>query len=149
MTTEQSRKAERMLFDALDAVMRGEPMLWAEMFHDDGVMEFPYAPPGYIAKLEGKAAIAEYMRRYPELISPRSFRALGVYHCDDTLIAEFVGSGVSVPTGATFEMTYVSILTIEDGKIRRYRDYWNPLTAIQASGDLTALRALGGEEDGR
>ncbi|HEY6575393.1 MAG TPA: nuclear transport factor 2 family protein, partial [Mycobacterium sp.] len=39
--------------------------LWAE----DGVLEFPFAAPGYPARVEGRAAIAEYMRGYPDILN--------------------------------------------------------------------------------
>jgi ketosteroid isomerase-like protein len=146
MTTEATQGAEKMLFDALDALVRGQTAPWAEMFHDDGVMEFPYAPPGYPRKLEGKPAIAAYMRGYPEIISLRSVTPLSIYHCEGTLIAEFVGKGIAVPTGDAFEMSYVAILTMENGKIRRYRDYWDALTAMRAMGGLEALQAPAAQE---
>ena len=42
--TEADQNAEKLLFDALDALVRGDTAPWAAMFHDDGVMEFAKAP---------------------------------------------------------------------------------------------------------
>ena len=50
-TNEAGVSAERLLFGALDALRLGDTNPWAEMFHDDGVMEFPYAPPGFPERL--------------------------------------------------------------------------------------------------
>jgi len=60
--TEAGSASESMLFDALEGLERGDVKPWVDMFRDDGVMEFPFAPPGYPSRLDGKAAIAEYMR---------------------------------------------------------------------------------------
>ena len=34
-------------------------------------------------------------------------------------------------TGAPYEQSYVSVLTVRDGLIVRYRDYWNPLRSAE------------------
>jgi hypothetical protein len=36
-------------------------------------------------------------------------------------------------------------VTIQNGKVKHYRDYWNPLVAIQAFGGLDALVGAGTE----
>jgi uncharacterized protein len=145
-TTEPGHAAERLLFDALDALKHGNTRQWVDMFHDDGVMEFPYAPAGGHARLDGKAAIAEYLRPYPERISIRRVIRRAVYHCGEVMVAEFACESTAVPTGNQFEMNYVAIVTVQNGKIKHYRDYWNPLVAIQAFGGLEALTNLSAKE---
>jgi ketosteroid isomerase-like protein len=144
-TTEADLAAERLLFDALEALRRGDVHRWAEMFHDDGVMEFPYAPPGFPACLDGKAAIAEYMRSYPNHLSIERVIRRGVYHCGDVMVVEFSCDATAVATGNAFRMDYVGLLTIVDGKLKRYRDYWNPLVAISAMGGADTVLAMGRE----
>jgi len=50
----------------------------------------------------------------------------------DVVIGEFAASGLVVATGEPYTARYIAVLTITDGRIRRYRDYWNPL----ALGDI-------------
>ena len=138
--------AERMLFDALGALKRGDVRPWVEMFHDDGVMEFPYAPPGFPGRLDGKAAIAEYMRTYPEHLSIERVVRRAVYHCDDVMVAEFACEATVVTNGNRFEMNYVGVVKTEGGKVKHYRDYWNPLVALQAVGGHEALLAFASKE---
>ena len=45
---------------------------------------------------------------------------------------EFSCKGHSPQTGARYDQDYVSILELRDGRIARYRDYWNPLVALSA-----------------
>ena len=50
----------------------------------------------------------------------------------DTAIIEWAASGHVKSTGAPYEMSYVVVLTLVDGKMALYRDYWNPLTVLDA-----------------
>ncbi|WP_308102854.1 nuclear transport factor 2 family protein [Lentzea sp. CC55] len=111
----------------LDKDMAGFAGLWAE----DGVMEFPFAPPGWPARLEGRAAIEDYLRDYPEMLDIRGFPKQVVHRTTDTgvLIAEFDAEGVVVATGKPYRASYIAVITTRDGEIAHYRDYWNPLLA--------------------
>jgi uncharacterized protein len=42
-------------------------------------------------------------------------------------IIEMTMTGTVTATGAPYEQSYVVVLTVRDGLIARYRDYWNPL----------------------
>jgi ketosteroid isomerase-like protein len=144
-TTEAGSAAESLLFDALEGLKQGDVRPWVDMFHDDGVMEFPFAPPGYPARLDGKAAIADYMRTYPDHLSIEGVIRRGVYHCGNVIVVEFACDATAVASGNTFRMDYVGLLTVVDGKLKLYRDYWNPLVAIRAMGGLDAVLAVGSE----
>lgn len=145
-TTEFGLMAERQLFMALDALKEGDVKPWSEMFCDDGVMEFPYAPPGFPAILDGKLAIEEYMLSYPEHIIVKSIHPGSVCHSEDGIIVEFSSNSVAVATGKNFTMKYISVIELHKDKIKRYRDYWNPLVALQAMGGVDAVLALGNQE---
>jgi ketosteroid isomerase-like protein len=60
-------------------------------------------------------------------------------------VAEFACDATAVASGNTFRMDYVGLLTVVDGKVKLYRDYWNPLVAIRAMGGLDAVLAVGSE----
>ena len=57
--------------------------------------------------------------------------------------AEGHGSARIATTGLPYEQDYVMVIEAKDGKIIRYREYWNPLPAIEAFGGQEALAALG------
>lgn len=135
--------AERMLGGAMEALIRSETGPWSEMFHDDGAMEFPFAPPGYPPRLDGKSAIADFIKTYPDHINLKSMTFTGSHYSGDTLIIEMVGEGTSVPAGNDFTMKYVAVITVRDGKFVLYKDYWDPLVGIRAMGGLEALESLG------
>lgn len=115
----------------LDKDIAGWVGLWAE----DGVMEFPFAPPGWPGRLEGRDAIAAYMRDYPDHIDLHDFPDLRIHRTTSpqTIVVEMRGVGRLVETGAPFDMTYIAVVSAQDGHFTSYRDYWNPL-AVQQPG---------------
>ncbi|MCF3132320.1 nuclear transport factor 2 family protein [Streptomyces olivochromogenes] len=113
---------------------------WVELWAQDGVFEFPFAPEGRPKRLEGKAAVADYMRDYPDHIDLHDFPELKIHRTDDpeTIVVEMRGVGQLVPSGAPFDMTYIAVVTVVGGRITHYRDYWNPLAVPQdGSADFT------------
>lgn len=46
---------------------------WVDLWHTDGVLEFPFAPDGWPPRLEGKAAVGAYMRHYPDHVDLHDF----------------------------------------------------------------------------
>jgi ketosteroid isomerase-like protein len=57
------------------------------------------------------------------------------------VIFEFSCSGEGVATGAPYNQLYVSVVTLRDGRIAHYRDYWNPLVVLTALGGTEAAAA--------
>ncbi|GAB2857619.1 nuclear transport factor 2 family protein [Lentzea nigeriaca] len=109
----------------LDKDMAGFAGLWAV----DGVMEFPFAPPGYPTRLEGRAAIEDYLRDYPKMLDIQGFPKQVVHRSvdQDVVVVEFDAEGVVVATGKPYRFSYIAVITTRDGEIVSYRDYWNPL----------------------
>ncbi|MFH8410117.1 nuclear transport factor 2 family protein [Streptomyces sp. NPDC018019] len=102
---------------------------WVALCADDVQVEFPFAPPGYPPKLVGRAAVADYLGDYTQHIDLRAIPHLKVHLTDDpdTVIAEMRATGRIVATGDPYELSYVVVMTARNGRITRYRDYWNPL----------------------
>ncbi|MFL5998504.1 MAG: nuclear transport factor 2 family protein [Streptomyces sp.] len=108
---------------------------WIDLWEDNGVFEFPFAPDGWPKRLDGKAAIADYMRAYPDHIDLHDFPHVEIHRTTaaQTIVVEMRGVGRLVETGSPFDMTYIAVVTVEDGRITHYRDYWNPLVVLQDS----------------
>ncbi|KIZ16402.1 nuclear transport factor 2 family protein [Streptomyces natalensis] len=108
---------------------------WVGLWAEGGIMEFPFAPPGWPARLEGRAAIAAYMRDYPDHIDLHDFPNVQIHETTDpgTIVVEMRGLGRVVATGGPFDMTYIAVVAVQDGRFTSYRDYWNPL-AVHAPG---------------
>ncbi|MET8115405.1 nuclear transport factor 2 family protein [Streptomyces prasinus] len=125
--------AEEVLHHGLRLLLDKDITGWVGLWAEDGTMEFPFAPEGRPRRLEGREAIAAYMRDYPGHIDLREFTDVRVHRTEDpeTVVAEARGLGRIVKTGRPFEMDYISVLTVRDGTMTACRDYWNPLGAQQ------------------
>jgi uncharacterized protein len=96
---------------------------------DDVVFEFPFAPPGRPARVEGKPALGDYLKAVSGRMRLEGVTSLEIHETvkPEVAIIEMTMTGTVTATGAPYEQSYVVILTVRDGLIARYRDYWNPL----------------------
>ncbi|MEW2051441.1 nuclear transport factor 2 family protein [Streptomyces sp. NPDC005476] len=112
---------------------------WVALWAEDGLLEFPFAPDGWPRRLEGKENIAAYMRQYPDHIDLHDFPDLRIHQTTDpqTIVVEMRGVGRLVESDAPFDMTYIAVVTVQEGHITSYRDYWNPLAVQEPGTDFT------------
>jgi ketosteroid isomerase-like protein len=134
---------------AMDLLLAHDMAGFAGLWAVDGTMEFPFAPAGYPQRLEGRAAVAEYLRDYTGHIDLRAITSRTLHQTVDphVVVVEFEVDGTAVRTGRPYRMRYISVITVLDGEIAGYRDYWNPVAAAEALGgaeDLTAFASGGG-----
>ncbi|MCY0950049.1 nuclear transport factor 2 family protein [Streptomyces sp. H27-S2] len=102
---------------------------WIDLWDENGILEFPFAPDGWPQRLEGRAAVAAYMRGYPEHIDLHDFPHVEIHQtlAPQTIVVEMRGVGRLVETGGPFDVSYIAVVTVKDGLITHYRDYWDPL----------------------
>lgn len=135
------RTAPELVTEALRLLkikdMAGFAGLWAA----DGIIEFPFATADYPSRVEGREAITAYMRSYPDLVDIREITSRSLHQTTDpeVVVAEFETSGFVVKTGQPYTMKYIGVITVRDGEITLYRDYWSPLAAAEAMGGLDEL----------
>ncbi len=147
MTTEKRSAVSVFVDRHLAALLAEDIPAWVDLWAEDGVFEFPFAPEGYVKRLDGKAAIANYMSGFPEKIKINKFNVIKLMDSPDgdEGFLEFTCEGTVVPTGRPYNMHYVSFLRLRDGKLTLYRDFWNPLVAIEAfGGESEMTRILSG-----
>lgn len=124
---------------------------FADLFASDGIMEFPFGAGtvGLPASLEGR----EQIRRYLAAALARSresgrrligYDAVMVHETTDpeVIIVEFDLQGEVTRTGETYQVPYVQIFRIRDGKILSLRDYFSSerLAAVMRLGAQPAPR---------
>ncbi|MBQ2263688.1 MAG: nuclear transport factor 2 family protein [Loktanella sp.] len=112
-----------------------------DLFTDDIVFEFPFAPEGLPTRFEGRDALTGHLAKLGPLLSLGEMELHAVYPSGDTVIAEFSCKGRGVQTGLPYDQNYVSVITLRDERIARYRDYWNPLVVLAALGGADAANA--------
>jgi uncharacterized protein len=135
--------AKEVLIQSLRLLENGDARGWCDLFHPDGVLEFPYAPPGWKTRFEGREVIWDHMQKFPEHLTVR-FTDVSFYETADPNLAigEFHGSGKAIMSGGSLEQDYISVLQVKDGKIVLYRDFWNPLRHLEALGGVEAAAKI-------
>jgi len=112
---------------ALEALRAGDTDGWIEIYAADAVHEFPFAPEGGLRRLEGREAIAAYMRQIPSRMRFGTLEDVRVREVGDELIIEATGHHRRVSDDAPRVLSYVWFITRRDGKVTHFRDYMNPL----------------------
>lgn len=105
-----------------------------DMFAADGVLEYPYAPPGLNTSHAGRDAIIANFQRIRKFLRVDSVSNVTEIMCSDadTVVLEFYGRGEGAVTKELYDQRYISVIKVRDGLIVHYKDYWNPLAMIRA-----------------
>ena len=120
--------------------LMGDWDAWTDLWAEDGVLEFPYAPKGRQKAYSGKAEIREYMiaasGKMTLAAPPRMRMHPALDPC--VLSVELTLDGKATATSKLFTQSYVMVFEAKHGKLWRLREYWNPLVNIEAfaGGDL-------------
>ncbi len=133
-----------MLRRVLGHRLRPDAESFPDMFAVDGVLEYPYAPPGLNTPIAGRdAIIANFQRIRPVLRIDAVTDVFEIEVSDpDTIVLEFSGRGEGVLTKEAYNQRYISVIRMRDGNIVHYKDYWNPIALLQAIKGSGTTRAL-------
>ncbi|NMP23747.1 nuclear transport factor 2 family protein [Sulfobacillus harzensis] len=127
-----STGAAELFERVLEGFRVGDPQPWIDLLADDAVLEIPFAPPGRPQRIDGKRHIIQYLHTYADRITITQFTDVQIHRLIDpnSVVAEMTAHGMVRATGETYDMRYVVVVRTTEGRIRLYRDYWNPLTAL-------------------
>ncbi len=109
------------------ALAAGDIDGWMEIYSPEAVHEFPFAPEGAPQRLQGRDAIAAYMRQLPGRIRFGTFSDIRVREMGDELIVEATGHHRNVADNTPRAIGYVWFITRHEGHVTHFRDYMNPL----------------------
>jgi uncharacterized protein len=126
---------------------------WIDLWADDGVLEFPFAPSGRRHRYIGKPDILGYMKAVAERMGARiKSEGLEYFHVHpmldpSTICLEMGVKGRILETGAPYHQKYISIIEMKGGKVALYREYWNPIVSMDANGGRDAWTASFGSPE--
>jgi uncharacterized protein len=107
-----------------------------DLLAEDVVFEYVITAPGYPRQVEGRRAVAELYRGYGNGMVLRSADELAVYRDREAsvLVLEYAVHGQAVRTGRSYDNHFISVITIKDRKVVRWRDYLDPIAIFDAIG---------------
>jgi ketosteroid isomerase-like protein len=107
-----------------------------DLLADDVVFDYVITVPGYPRQVVGRSAVAELYRPYGSTFVLYRCFDLAVHHDREAgvVVLECASEGRVVATGAAYANRYISVLTIVDRKVTRWRDYLDPIAVFEAVG---------------
>jgi ketosteroid isomerase-like protein len=135
----------REIAEQVRKMVAGEGVVFADLFAAEGVLAYPFAPPGQPPELRGREAIRAFfagMGQSRELFAIDGVGAQ-VWETDDpeVVITEITHHGQSNSTGAPYRFTALGVIRVRDGKIVRYDDYMDPIALARLLGRTRELAA--------
>ena len=138
-------RTPRQVAEQVRKMVAGEEVVFADLFAADGVLAYPFAPPGQPPELQGRDAIRAYfagLGNARDLFVMEGVDAL-VRETDDpeVVITEITHYGRSNVTGAPYRFTALGVIRVRDGEIIRYDDYMDPIALVRLLGRTSELAA--------
>jgi ketosteroid isomerase-like protein len=123
---------------------------WIDLWAEDALLEFPFAPDRCPMSYRGRGEILKYMSGTAQSIVVEAVADLKIspMHDPERVVAELTINGHLREDGAAYNQRYVTFFEISHGRITHCREYWNPLISIDAHGGYKAWMRSIGRRDG-
>ena len=138
-------RSPREVVEQVRRMVAGEGVVFADLFAEDGVLEYPFALPGQPRELCGRDAIGDYFGAAPgsrQVFDMDGVDAL-VRDTDDpeVVVAEIEHHGRSRITGEVYRFRALGVVRVRDGLIVSYQDYMDPIATARLLGRTAELAA--------
>lgn len=107
-----------------------------ELLAPDVVFEMRWAPDGFPRRIDGVAAVMEFLAPLPESIITEGLYDIRVetLHSDPGQVVTFYKSDMKMVQPVEYKNEYVTCFTIRDGKIVHFLEYFDPIPLVVAFG---------------
>ncbi|MEO8255191.1 MAG: nuclear transport factor 2 family protein [Flavobacterium sp.] len=107
---------------------------YTNLFTEDAVQEYPYAPAPFATKIEGREAIAAYIENVVKGATNWNFTDFNFSATSnlDVFFVEFQGSALVTSTGKAYNQLFIARITMSGNKIANFKEYWNPTWILDA-----------------
>lgn len=122
-----------------------EQVEFADLFAEDGVMAYPFAPPGAPRELRGREAIREHFKARGQARQLLDMEGvdLTVRETDDpeVVVTEITHYGWAKAVSEPYRFTALGVVRVRDGQIVHYDDYMDPIAMARMLGRTSELAA--------
>jgi len=120
-------------------------VFFSDLFAADGVLAYPFAPPGQPRELQGRDAVRAYFGergQFRQLFTMEGVEAV-IRETDDpeVVVTEITHHGWSHVNDAPYRFTALAVIRVRDGEIVRYDDYMDPIAIARLLGRTEQLTA--------
>ena len=139
-----SRRPREVVED-VRRMVAGEGVVFADLFAVDGVLRYPFAPPGTPTELRGREAIRAFHGAASGARQLLKIEGVDVVvrETDDpeVVVAEIEHYGHSHATGGPYRFRALGVIRVRDGEIVEYDDYMDPVAMAKLLGRTPDLVA--------
>ena len=123
---QQTRQAVIDMLTALETKdMEAFGATWAE----DAVHDMPYSPGDFPKRVSGKSNIEAHFAGWPENSGQADFTSEMIFYPmqdPEIVFVEFKGDAEILSTGRNYKQQYGGLFHVEKGKIKLFREYYDP-----------------------
>ena len=133
----ERQRTQQAVRDFLTSLEEQDMSKFASVWAEDAVQDMPYSPEGFPKRVEGKANLVKHYAAWPENSGKANFtKELVFYPSQDphTVFVEYRGVCEIKPTGRVYDQRYGGLFRVENGKIKLFREYYNPAAFAYAFG---------------
>jgi ketosteroid isomerase-like protein len=142
------QQTKQVVRDFLTSLEEKDMQKFANVWADDAVQDMPYSPEGFPKRVEGKANLIKHYGAWPEISGKANFTKALIMHSmqDPELVyVEYKGEVDVLPTGRVYKQTYGGLFHVENGKIKLFREYYDP-AAFAYAFDLAGSNNFGNQK---
>jgi uncharacterized protein len=139
-------RTPREVIELVRQMVAGEGNIaFADLFAPNGVLRYPFAPPGSPAELRGREAISEFFGANTGRRAMLEMEGveLVVRETDDpeVVVSEITHHGWAKAIGEPYRFTALGVVRVRDGQIVQYDDYMDPIAMARLLGRTKDLAA--------
>ena len=134
VTRQQTAEAVRTFLSSLE---EKDMEKFASVWADDAVQDMPYSPAGHPKRVVGKNNLVKLYSGWPQNSGEADFTSQLVFYPmrdPETVFVEYKGDVEVIPTGRQYKQTYGGLFHVVDGKIKLFREYYDPAPFARAFG---------------
>ncbi len=119
----------------LDLLAQADIVNWGKLLAPDAVMLFPFSPPGFPTRYDGRLECEAATRQILSAVKTFEYYDIELEEGKDPeFVMATARSRATTKTGKAYGNDYVFMFRVRDGLVYYYREYFNPLPIIASFG---------------